>query len=481
MASTWSEPPPRASARLDAESGEWPGTGHPDLRDAEVCTDGAARLVGVAVCAADGTATHAFLPGQTAHFCFEFETSRSMEGPIGGLELCDSSGLVIHGRTSLQDGTAVPTGVTAGSRLRFHLALRLDLAPGDYWFSLGLSSADQRSMAAYHEGTLTHAEMDKALRVHYRAGGLGPLSLASEPSGKLLHHGIVNLPGSWDLHVLPHARPAVGADRASSPGGPAVEHPGLARPIPALRPHLIYLASYPRSGNTWVRKLVEFNLDRMTSTLYDEGTADAHADQDRGLFIDYQNQHAPIHTRRRLAQNCERFLNEDLRRQLGGSQDHFFLKTHALPFERYLEGEAAVYIVRHPAASLWSYYNYLRTRGYPHLNMEEVIEGEVPFGSWSRHVEAWLDMASAPGPPVVVLRYEALGSDEARACHLMSRLTGLPRRSVVPFPGFSYWHQSAPDFYRSGGDEWRTHLTADQLRLVRRHHSGAAERLGYEV
>jgi hypothetical protein len=230
-----------------------------------------------------------------------------------------------------------------------------------------------------------------------------------------------------------------------------------------------------------VRNLIEFNLDRLTSTLYDEGTAEARADQERGLFIEYRNQCPPIHTRRRLAQNCERFLDEDLRRQLGGSQDHFFLKTHALPFEAYLEGEGAVYVVRHPAASLWSYYNYLRTRGHPQLRVEDVIEGAVPFGSWSRHVDAWLDTARGRGLPVVVLRYEALTSEADRACHLISRLTGLPRRSAAPFPDFSHWHQQAPDFYRSGGDEWRTHLTADQLRLVRRLHSAAAERLGYEV
>src|SRR5688500_16950074 len=132
MVFTWPEPPPRAHVRLEAESGGWPDTPPPDLRDAAISTDGTARLTGLAVYAADGTVTNTFVPGQTAHFCFEFETVRSMEAPIGGLELCDASGMVVHGRTSLQDGTAVPTRVAAGSRLRFHQALRLDVAPGDY-------------------------------------------------------------------------------------------------------------------------------------------------------------------------------------------------------------------------------------------------------------------------------------------------------------------------------------------------------------
>src|SRR3546814_7459149 len=49
----------------------------------------------------------------------------------------------------------------------------------------------------------------------------------------------------------------------------------------------------------------------------------------------------------------------------------------------------AIYVVRDGRSSIVSYWHYLQTFGNYQVDLKDVVLGNVPFGSWSEHVERW--------------------------------------------------------------------------------------------
>jgi hypothetical protein len=114
-----------------------------DLSDVPQITDGCARCTGVAVCDAEGRPTNVFDQGQPAHFFYEFELLDEIDIPTGGLEFHDAAGQVIHGKNTLQYGTAPPDVAHSGMRLRCWHVINIEVRVGEYWFTVGLASTDQ--------------------------------------------------------------------------------------------------------------------------------------------------------------------------------------------------------------------------------------------------------------------------------------------------------------------------------------------------
>src|SRR5262245_59871758 len=108
-----------------------------DLSEVQQLTDDRARCTGIAVCDADGFPTGTFYQGQEAHFFYEFEILREIGVPAGGLEFYDETGRVIHGMNTFQYGTLAPEIVRPGEQLQYHQAIRLEVSPGAYWFTVG--------------------------------------------------------------------------------------------------------------------------------------------------------------------------------------------------------------------------------------------------------------------------------------------------------------------------------------------------------
>lgn len=174
---------------------------------------------------------------------------------------------------------------------------------------------------------------------------------------------------------------------------------------------VIWLASYPKSGNTWVRFLVcnlAFGLQQSAASL---------------------GQLAPdIH---------------ELGKELQPPAVPMLLKTHfpfsaAVPLAAYTAG--AIYVVRHPADVMFSNYHYQRRSGRVvsggGSNFQQYVEvflarrGDphwlgMGMGRWDEHLSSWL----APGLPfpILLLRYEDLLTDGAQAARRICSFLGLQR------------------------------------------------------
>ncbi len=123
---------------------------------------------------------------------------------------------------------------------------------------------------------------------------------------------------------------------------------------------LIWVASYPRSGNTLLRTVLWHCLGLRSASVYPN---------DLGGNKDLQDYVGHIE---RNAQNAPTILAQ---------MDVPLLKTH----EYSTDNNPAIYIIRNgidATESLWQFY-------HGQLSLEGIISGKYRFGTWSAHLEAW--------------------------------------------------------------------------------------------
>jgi len=185
--------------------------------------DGSARCVRLAVCSAEGRPSSRFRQGETAHLFYEFELLRDIGVPAGGAELVTPEGVVVHGKSCYQYPGLELKPLAAGTRLRFHQAFQLWLAPGRYQLNVGLASAEPEVCRHYLAGNLPYEQFARRLKDHCRLLRAATLEVSFGANGALSHHGLADLPGELHLDCLP-AEPAPPLPEYPAPNGPTVLH-----------------------------------------------------------------------------------------------------------------------------------------------------------------------------------------------------------------------------------------------------------------
>lgn len=149
----------------------------------------------------------------------------------------------------------------------------------------------------------------------------------------------------------------------------------------------MFLASYPRSGNTWLRAILfEARVGRAPGTMaeIDLGIPDEHHRVSRMRVLDAA--HEP---RRR-----------------------YIVKTHA-PYRVATPYRDVAYIIRDPRDVIPSYFRYRsRKRGSTDADFEDFVRaclsGSIWPGSWYDHVRSWLYFGSRHGGHIGLFRFEDL-------------------------------------------------------------------------
>jgi hypothetical protein len=289
---------------------------------------------------------------------------------------------------------------------------------------------------------------------------------------------------------------------SEAPAGPGAE------PTPQ---NVIWVASYPKSGNTWIRVLVHNLLRQMK-----DPTSEAVDINRLSELSAWEIPAAPYAALlgKPISEASQREIAEvrpRVQAKLAASRSRpFLVKTHLCLATEWqtptinLEATlAAIYIVRNPLDVAISYAHHsgitidtmiasMANSGFRTLgNKKNVYE---VLGSWSEHVASWLGLAKRP---VHILRYEDLLAHPLRSAANLARFLGLEpdddqlkaaiakssfaelfRQEVEN--GFNERPPMAKVFFREGrAGQWRTVLTPEQIAEIIGAHEPMMQRFGY--
>lgn len=277
------------------------------------------------------------------------------------------------------------------------------------------------------------------------------------------------------------------------------------------RQRAIWIASYPKSGNTWVRVFLHNLLRELRGD--SEGAQSINALHERSgrealkpYFDRRLGKPAEEATPKEIAE--ARFaVQADMTACAGGP---IFIKTHnavanveGFPTINFDVTRAAVYLVRNPLDVAVSYSQFAgvpidaiialmaEASGVGAGNAHRVYEF---MGSWSFNVASWL---SVPHRPVIILRYEdLLAAPERNFARLASFLRLGPSREQLrraiekssfdalarqeAAHGFVEKPPEAEKFFRAGkAGQWKDVLSPDQIDAIVTAHAPMMMRFGY--
>jgi hypothetical protein len=272
-----------------------------------------------------------------------------------------------------------------------------------------------------------------------------------------------------------------------------------------------WLASYPKSGNTWLRAVIAALVSGRPTNINAMGVLGMHAAArfafDNALWIASADL-SPEQVTNLRPRAYEIWAAGARRTLYCKTHDAYHLTPAGEPLFPAAATRGAVYVVRDPRAVAVSLAHY---RGWP---VDEAIASmDDPSATsassnhrlsqylrqllmrWSNHFESWL---AAPFP-VHLLRYEDMQADPHGVFAAAAAFLGLPcdRAAIAAAvaatafstlqaqereTGYSEKPRKALAFFREGSvDGWRRTLTPEQAERIVASHGTVMRRLGYDT
>lgn len=198
---TFSESAPATTAEsvsVDETQAFWPSPeAFFDIFHVAQISNGWGRCTGVALCDERGEPCRVFEQGQTASFFYQFEVLADIEVPVGGMQIMNDKGIIIHGKTTLEYGTQSPLRVVAGTLVRFQQNVTLEIATGEYTFEVGFSTLKQDIFK--NKSNIPFNDLYSNIIRICSLNRLAPFTVIFRKQfspSQLLHHGLANLPGN---------------------------------------------------------------------------------------------------------------------------------------------------------------------------------------------------------------------------------------------------------------------------------------------
>lgn len=275
--------------------------------------------------------------------------------------------------------------------------------------------------------------------------------------------------------------------------------------------NIIWMASYQKSGNTWVRAFLHhlFANAREPLPLSDTRGGEVSANASSLHWYRALDPRPPVDWS--AAERADMRLK--VQKAIAGSRrGSVFCKTHmpllviaGKPTIEMTVTAGAIYIVRDPRDVALSFADFhgigidaaiasLATRNLEvPANERQVAE---PMGSWSQHVASW---TSRPSPAIHVVRYEdlhadpqasfgaiaaflKLGATAERIARAVEHTSFATMRAMEDRDGFDERSPAQERFFRKGvAGGWRDVLSPHQVARIEDEHGEQMARLGYRL
>ncbi len=274
---------------------------------------------------------------------------------------------------------------------------------------------------------------------------------------------------------------------------------------------IIWLASYPKSGNTWLRVFLA-NLQRDQDTPVDINSLErssAHARQCFDLALGYEAGDLTHEEVDLLRPEVYRYLAARAEQPIIFKvHDAYTILSDGQPLFPPEVTAGVVYLVRDPRDVCVSYAHFqggnydriLALMADPHGMIAGPRDRLILAGlrqrllTWSQHVLSWVD---APGLRKLVLRYETMLAQPLETFTAVAAFLGMTQepariRRAIAFSSLrelqrqesqdGFREASAPHraFFRKGkAGSWREVLTDAQVRRMIEDHRTVMQRFGY--
>lgn len=273
--------------------------------------------------------------------------------------------------------------------------------------------------------------------------------------------------------------------------------------------NILWLASYPKSGNTWVRTFIQNYLANGESPIDINTIHQNSVDEVKAYRYQPFISKGQLTTDLSLEEVCA--IRPMVHAQMAAEAPAtLFVKTHnfqgeykGYPLHNWQVSSGAIYIVRNPldvAVSLKHYFDYSYDDAIAY--MAESMAGtpnepeNVPqiISSWSQHVASWTQEG---GNNMLTLKYEDLLSNPQRGFRKIVSLLGLKKevkrltkairhssfsqlKKQEQQLGFVEKHENAESFFRKGvKEQWREELSEAQVRQIISDHKEQMQRFKY--
>ncbi len=203
---------------------------------------------------------------------------------------------------------------------------------------------------------------------------------------------------------------------------------------------IVWIASYPRSGNTFFRVLLNSIFNINTYSIYDD-RFDIGADKKTAEVVGHK------------------FLPDDFCLEGARNSDELFLiKTHDAPSKEMLE-DRVVYLYRDGREASKSYLNFKKEYSHENITLDDVIAGNVQFGSWGEHVTSW-DPINRKN--TLLVKFEDLISNPEALLERIGEFLDIVAVGNA-IPTFDELKIINPKFFNSGKkNSWEKTYTKDQ-------------------
>lgn len=270
---------------------------------------------------------------------------------------------------------------------------------------------------------------------------------------------------------------------------------------------LIWLASYPKSGNTWMRSFLH-NLFRNTPEPVDINEI---ADFCLGESAAQWYAHRADRPLKEMSPEEIAQLRPQVHRDFTMAfPDSVFVKTHnylgewcGVPLQTMEVTAGGIYVLRNPldvVISVSHHFGETIDQAIEHLADDQYMVGDNEthvlevHRSWSTHVRSW---TGQPSPQLLVVRYEDLLLKPRKYFKQVANFLGLkpsPERlerairhssfkalkALEQRKGFRERPKNAESFFREGrAEQWRDILSPEQVRRIIADHHEQMTRFNY--
>ncbi len=280
---------------------------------------------------------------------------------------------------------------------------------------------------------------------------------------------------------------------------------------PCIKGHIIWLASYPKSGNTWFRVFLANYMRQMGHPVDINRLLGGPIASARVMF----DEEAGVKASELTVDEIERWRPRVYEQISEACSGPLFMKTHDAytynawgePLMSKAATQGALYFVRNPLDVAVSYAHHSATTVEPIIhemgNAEMSMVGHTNrlfnqlrqrLLTWSGHVVSWVD---EPGLRVQVMRYEDMKLRPFETFQGAVTFAGLPddaeriERAIAHASfetlqeqeaeqGFREKLPKAESFFRKGEiGSWREVLTEEQVERLIADHGEVMRRFGY--